>query len=200
MAPSISENASAPLSPVYKHTSIRQIDTLHWVLGSGLIKDWSIAIDGGANIGEWAQVMAGRFQTVHAFEPGGMFQATASNIILHECALLDRRTWVTLNRKGNSRGWWVRPGGGDIRATTVDALQLNSCGFIKLDLEGADGLALVGASKTITQYRPVVMVEMGKQHRKRAPHISSKDIRRFLHERGYLLARRVESDYIFVGG
>jgi hypothetical protein len=141
--------------------------------------------------------MARRFQTVHAFEPGGMFVASAPNIILHECALLDRHSWVTLNRKGNSRGWWVRPGGGDIRATTVDALGLGSCGLIKLDLEGADGLALMGASTTITQYSPVVMVEMGKQQRKR-PHIASEDIRRYLHERGYLLARRIESDYIFV--
>ena len=183
---------------VYKGTQIRQIDTLYWLLGSGLIKDWRIAVDGGANAGEWSEVMAQSFGTVHAFEPGEMFQAKAANVIRHKCALLDKRCRVTLNRKGNDRGWWVTEDPmGEIRATTIDDLALKSCGLIKLDLEGADGLALRGAAVTVEKFSPVIMVELGKQRRKR-PGVPTKEIRRFLRERGYSLAHRVESDYIFV--
>ena len=182
---------------VYKGTQIRQVDTLHWVLASGLIKDFRIAVDGGANVGEWSGILAQRFQTVHAFEPGEMFQATAPNIVRHKCALLDRRCRVTLNRKGNDRGWFVTlDERGEIYATTIDELALKSCGLIKLDLEGADGLALMGAAETIDRHAPVVMVELGKQRRKR-PCASNKEIRRFMQVRGYELAHSVQSDFIF---
>ena len=185
---------------VYKGTQIRQVDTLHWLLQSGLIKDWRVAVDGGANVGEWSDILAQHFGTVHAFEPGEMFQAKAPNVIRHKAALLDRRCRVILNRKGNDRGWWVtRDDWGDVRATTIDDLALKSCGLIKLDLEGADGLALEGGAETIRKHGPVIMVELGKQRRKR-PGASNKAIRRFLRERGYGLAHRIECDHIFTRG
>ena len=181
----------------YKGTSIEQIDTLRWVLESGLIRDWRIAIDGGANVGEWTQIMAARFQTVHAFEPGDVFRATAPNIILHREALLDRPCMVTLNTKRKSRGWWVSPDeAGTIQAVTIDSLNLPACGFIKLDLEGADGLALLGAAETIKRCAPVVMVEMGKQNRKR-PCLSNGDTVQFLNDRGYWLVKHIGCDFIF---
>ena len=142
-------------------------------------------------------MMAAHFQTVHAFEPGGMFRATASNIILHREALLDRPCRVTLNDKGQPRGWWVKPDKrGALRAVTIDSLNLQSCGLIKLDLEGADGLALRGARKTIKRHGPLIVVELGKQTRKR-PGISSSDTRWMLHRLGYGLVKRVQSDFIF---
>src|SRR5690242_1344764 len=33
------------------------------------VTDWSVAIDGGAYVGDWSAVMARRFAAVHAFEP-----------------------------------------------------------------------------------------------------------------------------------
>lgn len=182
---------------VYKGTNTLQINTLHWVLASGLIRDLSVAVDGGANVGEWSEVMARWFKTVHAFEPGGMFRATAPNIVLHERALLDRVCRATLNTKGKDRGWSVRADKrGQLRATTIDALRLKSCGFIKLDLEGADGLAVLGGLKTLKRFGPVVMIEMGKQSR-RCPGIRDEDIRTVLGGLGYQQAHRVESDFIF---
>jgi hypothetical protein len=43
--------------------------------------------------------------------------------------------------------------------TTIDALHLPRCGLIKLDLNGAETLALYGADQTLRQSRPVLVVE-----------------------------------------
>lgn len=147
----------------------RQIDTLYWALDSGLIRDWTAAVDGGANVGDWSAAMADRFKTVHAFEPGGMFATKRDNVILHEKALMDYPCRVEIVRKKpNNRGWYVLPNDeGPIEATTIDALRLRGCGLIKLDLEGAEGLAILGASRTINKFRPVVIVEFSASRRKR---------------------------------
>ena len=43
--------------------------------------------------------------------------------------------------------------------TMVDDLGLRDCQFIKLDIEGMETEALLGASATIVQFRPVLYVE-----------------------------------------
>ena len=49
---------------------------------------------------------------------------------------------------------------GGTQAVSIDSLNLEHCDFIKLDLEGAERLALEGARETIQKFRPFLLVEM----------------------------------------
>jgi FkbM family methyltransferase len=49
--------------------------------------------------------------------------------------------------------------GEEVKAVTIDSLSLNECDFIKLDLEGAEPLALIGATETIKKLHPTVLFE-----------------------------------------
>ena len=150
-----------------------QFAYLGTVLDSGWIKDFSLAIDGGANIGNWAIRMATRFARVIAFEPAPMIYAellentrAMPNIECQPHALLDQHTAVKIMRpaKGKSlRSLYVQANSqGNIRAVAIDSLELTHCGFIKLDLEGAECRALLGARQTIAKFRPVLMLEMDR--------------------------------------
>lgn len=175
-----------------------QIKTLHWVLDSGLIQDWSVAVDGGANVGDWSAVMADRFKVVHAFEPGGMFLLKRDNVILHEKALMDCCGRVEIvKKKQNNRGWYALPSdSGDAEATTIDRLKLKSCGLIKLDLEGAEGYALLGGSGTIRRFKPVLIVEFGTSRRKR-PGLPDDRTRAILREFGYRMVYKSRPDEVY---
>jgi FkbM family methyltransferase len=49
--------------------------------------------------------------------------------------------------------------GEEVKAVTIDSLSLDACDFIKLDLEGAEPLALIGATETIKKLHPTVLFE-----------------------------------------
>lgn len=137
------------------------------------VRDWSVAIDGGAHRGDWSEVMSNRFEAVLAYEPADdMFAALQerfsgkSNVLPHRAALWNRAERVTLMSNPRSPlktyGRYVRPGG-DIDAIAIDDLALPTCGLIKLDLEGAEMPALRGAVETLKRCRPVVIAECKEQ-------------------------------------
>src|SRR5215472_10195803 len=133
-----------------------------------LVRDFSIAVDGGAHRGSWTQVMAARFATVHAFEPcrelcGRLRDRFAgSNVDVIYAALSNRDGTGELRYPRDPPKW--RGGyicaGGDIPVMRLDTIALTACGLIKLDLEGAELLALYGASETISRCLPVLVVEV----------------------------------------
>lgn len=182
-----------------------QLETLHTALL--FVTNWSTAIDGGAYRGEWTAVMAKRFAAVHAFEP-------ASDIIddlrqrftgddkvhVHHAALWHEAERVALlpdpEHPLKHFGRHVRPGG-DIPAIALDALEFESCGLIKLDLEGAELLALKGARRTLKRCRPVVICECKPRMAARYD-ATADDPGLFLAGLGYREAARIKPDRIFV--
>lgn len=52
-------------------------------------------------------------------------------------------------------------GTGSLKAKmiTIDSLNLSMCDFIKMDIEGAESLALLGAQETIRKFKPVIFFE-----------------------------------------
>ena len=137
------------------------------------VTDWSLALDGGAHVGTWSRILAGRFDQVLAFEPSpDTYQALLANMAAFGCAnvvpvqaaLGDRkgRVSMTLDGRGaqlkNTGARYARPGG-EIAQTTIDALALQSLGFVKLDVEGSEHAALSGALETLARCRPVVLFE-----------------------------------------
>lgn len=59
----------------------------------------------------------------------------------------------------NLGGLGFGDGGEEVSTTTIDSLELAGCDFIKLDIEGAEILALYGAVDTINRYRPKILFE-----------------------------------------
>ena len=135
-----------------------------------LLPRGSVAIDGGANVGAYARMLAGRFDRVLSFEPSrDTFEALRRNI--EDWGLVDRVQ--TFNAAltdhcgtvGMKLNWGRRSlsrrveGSGSIAALTVDSLRLDDVDFIKLDVEGSEYAALVGARETILSCRPAVLFE-----------------------------------------
>lgn len=49
-----------------------------------------------------------------------------------------------------------------VQLITLDFLRLRRCNFIKLDVEGCEYEALVGAAETITRHKPVMWIEVNE--------------------------------------
>jgi len=79
------------------------------------------------------------------------------------------------NNIHNLGGMQIGEGGEIIDMITVDSLVLNSLDYIKIDVEGAESLVLMGAEDTIKKFKPVIIFEHNHKN------ISSK----FLKSLGY---------------
>lgn len=135
------------------------------------VKDWSVAIDGGSQVGRVANRLAEKFAKVVAIElsPDNfscLRRNVVSNVVpIHAC--------LTNSRGGNFspapdkhpdspiyRAVSCSPGAtGSVPSLTIDELALESCGFIKLDLQGFDYFALLGAEHTLRRFKPPVFFE-----------------------------------------
>jgi len=143
---------------------------LELLLRSGLIQHWHCAIDGGAHVGTWSELLADRFDAVHAFEPGPAFEHLAinaqnwANVILHNAALTDEpcavESWHRKPKAKLTARKIRKVSHGKLRGVTIDSLDLDQCSLIKLDIEGFEYPALIGAKETITRCKPFVLVEL----------------------------------------
>jgi FkbM family methyltransferase len=138
------------------------------------VTDWRCALDGGAHVGTWARVMAGRFAEVLAVEPSpDTFEALEANMVAFGCANVRTiraalgaelgRCAMLLDsmheKAGNTGARYTVSGHGTIPQVTVDSLALPALGLLKLDIEGAEPLALAGARLTLARCRPIVIYE-----------------------------------------
>jgi FkbM family methyltransferase len=138
----------------------------------GVFRD-ATAMDLGANIGNHSLFFSDHFKNVHAFEPNERtFKVLAlnaqlvSNITCHQVGLSDAagRAHFLVNpaNVGASR---IVPkgtsGASEISLTTLDAALpgIADIKLIKIDVEGHDYAALVGAKETILANKPIVLFE-----------------------------------------
>jgi FkbM family methyltransferase len=155
-----------------KHDGTYQAANLRAALR--FVTDFSVGIDGGAHVGTWSKLMADAFQKVIAFEPStDTFECLLFNMksIEHvDCqpyalGAVPGRVRMALDAANEARantGARHVDAGGDIQVITIDSLNLRSCGFIKLDIEGSEPMALEGAADTIKRCRPIVLFENKK--------------------------------------
>lgn len=59
----------------------------------------------------------------------------------------------------NKGGLGIGKGGEEIMVTTLDSYELPGLDFIKIDVEGAEGLVIKGGEKTISKYKPIICFE-----------------------------------------
>jgi FkbM family methyltransferase len=146
---------------------------LRWL--ASRLQPGMVVVDGGANIGLYATLASSRVGPtghVFAFEPGrqsfeylqrnasqpnvSLFQAALSNVpgeqrLFH---VDDAPNSYSLAAEEGTESFEVVP------VMTIDqALDGRSADFVKLDVEGAEELALAGASNAL-RHRPIVLLEV----------------------------------------
>ena len=68
------------------------------------------------------------------------------------------------NQRGHNKGGLgIGEGGEAISIRTLDSLDLPGLDFLKIDVEGAEGLVIQGGAETIKKYKPVIFFEHNYQ-------------------------------------
>jgi len=185
-----------------------QYKTLEYLLNeTELVPNRRVAVDVGAYIGQWTEVMLAHFERVIAFEPyKASFDDLMSRCGCHphlqafKRAVLDRHGRVSLvtpiNKKVYSQ-YAVQTGSGTIRCTTIDLLCLEACDLLKIDVEGAELLVLKGAKATIQRCRPIIIVENLRKLSEKHYGIPSEGVSHYLTELGYKKAFKKRPDVVW---
>lgn len=170
--------------------------TVFWL--KKLLPQDGVFIDIGANIGSFTLVAAKQASqgTVHAFEPSAYHYNRLShnvdlnrfaNVRLNKQGLFDKDTQTTLFVPGVS-GEMNNSGAASIykpsnasptamAAEEIDLIrlddyvktnQLNRIDVIKIDIEGAELKALAGATDTLKNFKPTVLMELDVENLGRA--------------------------------
>lgn len=156
---------------------------------SNLIQDWEPwcfpfvpqsgkhAMDVGGNIGVWASGLSQRFQRVTSMEPVPAMVARIEGLKLPNVTVIQKAAWIcaaqlAFNVYGKCQhgdGGWSTVADQDARAEqpveqiTVEGITIDSLGldidFMKMDIEGAEVPAILGALRTIGRCRPQVLIE-----------------------------------------
>lgn len=138
-----------------------------------LVTDWTLAIDGGAHIGTWSRIMATKFLKVISVEPSpDTYEALCANMEAFACYCVEPRNvalgekvgraGLTMDERGtsihNSGARFLAPGD-VVNVETIDSWNLPTLGFLKLDVEGSEQSALLGARETLKRCKPIVLFE-----------------------------------------
>jgi len=132
------------------------------------VENFDCAVDGGANYGFMTYHLRD-FKTVHAFElfepvrkclEENVAHFNMSYAQVHPYGLGEQRKFVGMQKKGTF-GNHVHPDGrdGDIELIPLDEMELDACDFIKLDCEGYEPFILNGARETISNFKPIILME-----------------------------------------
>lgn len=138
-----------------------------------LFKEGDTVVDVGAFIGDHAVAYAERVGfkgQVLAFEPyrpafaclavncRELSQAYLYNVALGAAA---GSANIIMPADANFGTVSIKPTSpGDTRVTALDNLQLSSCAFIKIDVEGYEPEVIKGAIETIKRYKPIMYIEL----------------------------------------
>jgi FkbM family methyltransferase len=142
------------------------------------VKKWRRALDVGANAGVFSCAFAKRFDEVVAFEPMPLTRECLEanvppNVRVEGCAVSDEEGVLQMFRAGGSGASFVcnhpqvacptvdfdSSRIAEVEARPLDSFEFDAVDLIKLDIQGAEYAALVGARETIERHRPVILVE-----------------------------------------
>lgn len=164
-----------------------------------------LVVQAGGACGVWPWYLAQKFAQVVTFEPDLLnFMCMAMNVegienitavngaLTHSPRLLQVKRHPS--EETNAGAGYVRVGGDVASMCLDDALSTyqTPIDLLCLDVEGAEGDVLLGASKVIRQWRPVVVIE-----EKDLPQGIAINARSILEDYGYTERARVNRDVIF---
>lgn len=209
----IGQAMSDPVSTSFQAQKAARSDYAHQyeilvaALYNQIVAPGEIVVDGGANIGWHAAPLArrvGPHGLVIAFEPVPLlFKELERNVgglavELHQLALSDSdgtASFVVDDKTtalSHIRHHFDKPGGGKseivVETATIDnVVKSRKIDFIKLDLEGADFLAILGARATISSGRPPIIFENGRAWPARCYDYSADDFFSFFEQVNYVI-------------
>jgi FkbM family methyltransferase len=135
----------------------------------GFVKNFTTAIDAGANYGIMSYNLNNKFSKIYAFEVDtpvreclkkNVEKFQLDNVVVCDCGLSDKEELVALNYLKNTFGTYInKEVSGTNICKTLDSFELTEVGFIKLDCEGYEPYILRGAEQTIKKYKPVILME-----------------------------------------
>jgi FkbM family methyltransferase len=135
-----------------------------------------VFVDGGAFDGDTLADFVGRvgerFAHYHAFEPDaanrvrlmgrleGLPAAVREKITIHPLALHAESATLSFTDQGGPTSHVGTGGNTSVRGERLDAiLAVQRLSFLKLDVEGAEPLVIMGALETIRKYKPIIFFE-----------------------------------------
>jgi len=158
-----------------------------------LIGEGAVVVDGGAYVGDHTfgyLKAAGKTGRVYSFEP----EPEAYRCLVRNCpdaftyqiALGDSYGPSTMRIVYNNPGasWLEKSGLRPLFVIPLDAMELPSVSLLKLDLEGYEFQALIGAIETIKRCRPIIVIEIYEAALERQG-AKPQDIFTFLDQMGY---------------
>jgi len=169
-----------------------------------LLKPGMVVVDIGANVGYYALLAAsriGKSGSVHAFEPNEADCALLTmslaangfqNVILHKVAVADFDGVVGYDTGGSNGA--ISRDDPNSRQFQVQAVKLDSLlpdekriDLLKMDIEGAEGLALAGMTQLIARHRPIIFTEFFPLALQRRSHLTAEEYLNCLRDFGYNL-------------
>lgn len=180
------------------------------------VRRWRRALDVGANVGIFARDFAARFDEVVAFEPVNRTRECLAvnvppNVRIEPYAVADQpgvlQMYPVIMNSGGSficnhpqvpTGEMVydREQIVEVPVRTIDSYHFDAVDLIKLDIQGAEYPAIVGAKRTIRQHRPVILLEQKAAVPEQAEWI--KRTSRLLRSWGMTAKEKAKSDRVFV--
>jgi FkbM family methyltransferase len=162
-------------------------------------------VDVGANVGYFtalASSLVGPEGRVLALEPNSencrlilltILANRADNVELLPIAAAAARGWNYFSAHVGSNGGFIgstdedlRDGRGTVVASfPLDDLINGPVHFMKLDVEGAEGLVMAGAQRLLSDHRPIVVSELSSEMLERVSRVTVADYVRAFTERGY---------------
>jgi len=152
-------------------------------LFSQYVKPGDTVLDIGANIGSHTLWFANRVGSkeggrVLAFEPQRLtYQTLCANMALNSVMCVDCKHMgvgsaqkiikvpvLNPEMKNNFGGLSIKDHeeGEDVAIVPIDHINLSSCDFIKIDVEGMEPEVLMGGLKTIYEHKPVIYLEVDR--------------------------------------
>ncbi len=168
-------------------------------------------IDVGAHVGYWSSEFESLFDSVHAFEPivenAACLKENTIHTNIHIHALGDgSSSTIRLRhiRDGNSGTWAADTFGREVLCRSLDSFRFKTVDLIKIDVEGSEVAVLHGASETILQCQPVVIVELRDTATLKAAGFPGEcnldETVEFLAKLGLRLVGKTFADYVFAPG
>jgi len=176
-----------------------------------LIKKGNTIVDIGGNFGWYSCHFAhlvGETGKVHVFEPTNIIDDLKNNLILNEFAGRCELNKIALGNETGSATLFIPKKLGTAFASLrkhnnqnsddainfsvnieklddyVLANKIDKIDFIKIDIEGAEYLALKGAEMILEKYKPMILLEIQEEHTKYFDH-SPDELITYLTELGY---------------
>jgi len=183
------------------------------------VRNWSLCLDVGANIGIFTRAFAERFERVVAFEPIPDIRAclernVPANVSIEPVAVSDRTDRLIMRQVVKSSGGsfianhpeiavpesreLTGPRAIEVDVRTIDSFGFENVGLIKMDIQGAEFLALKGAAETIRTSRPVILIEEKPRPDDALDMANCKRASEFLLELGMTPKEKLVGDRVYV--